>query len=59
MNFNTTFKFRAPEHFVDSVREAAAKRMTTPSEFIRQAVRAELIKEGIGIEGGECSTPTN
>ena len=47
--FNTVFRFRAHEHFVEDVRAAAAQRLLTPSEFVRAAIRERLNKDGIPV----------
>jgi hypothetical protein len=47
IRFPRYIQFRAPEKFPDAVAAAANKRLTTASEYMRQAVLAQLKADGI------------
>jgi len=48
--FDKTVRFRAECDLIVGIRAAARRRRTLPSEFLRQAIRAEIQRVGIDLD---------
>ena len=49
MTFHEFMRFRTERGVADAVLEAARKRRTSTSEYLRSALRAQLVADGIAL----------
>jgi hypothetical protein len=49
ISFDSIVRFRAERDLPDAIRQAARRRRTTSSEFIRQTIRAQIQRDGIAL----------
>ena len=49
MSFPEFVRFRAERGVADAIVEAARKKRTTTSEYLRQALRAHLVADGVSL----------
>ncbi|MBA9071493.1 hypothetical protein FHR71_005273 [Methylobacterium sp. RAS18] len=57
MTFPEFMRFRTERGVADAVLEAARKRRTSTSEYLRSALRAQLVADGIALP--PLDTPTH